>query len=156
MKHTLRYWALGLLVLCFGLQGSWAQKLVIGSEIPSLKGVVWQSVAPRLEQQPIFIEFYHHNNSSSRKFIEKLSQIEQRGGDGIQIVILTRDADGTLPFLVEQYGDRYIIGHDPTGVVFRNFGVKYIPYSLLIDRKKEVVWIGNLGNFDVDIIGEVL
>lgn len=149
MKQILRYFL--LLFFLLGISECWSQKLVIGSQRPSMRGIQWQNKSPKLNK-PLLIEFYHHDNSSSREFLDLLSEIKQQSRGNLEIVILTRDGGKSLAHLNQYYGDEYLIGYDPTGAVFSSFGVKYIPYSILSDRKGNLLWIGNLSSFDMDLL----
>lgn len=136
------------LTLGSGLTATRAQKLVIGSRVPDFKGVEWSTLPPRAEV-PMLIEFYDSGNASSARFFPRLAEIHHRHGNGnrgIQIVVLTRGGEPALDSLRAKYGERYFIGSDPDGRVYRAFHVQYVPYTILVNSKGELYWQGNLGN----------
>jgi len=45
---------------------------------------------------------------------------------------------------VEEYGVQFDCLYDKDGVAFKSYGIKYIPYALLVNRKGEIVAQGNL------------
>ncbi|WP_300829205.1 hypothetical protein [uncultured Rikenella sp.] len=143
------------LMLGSGAVATRAQKLVIGSRVPDLKGVAWSTLPPRTEA-PMLIEFYAPDNASSARFFPKLAEIQHRHGNGnrgIQIVVLTRGvAATTLDSLRARYGERYFIGSDPDGRVYRAFHVQYVPYTILVNSKGELYWQGNLGNLPMSTL----
>ena len=147
------------LLLWFGLLFSpvatQAQKLVIGSRVPDFKGVEWRTLPPRTET-PTLIEFYAPGNASSVRFFPKLAEISRRF-ENIQIVVLTHgNASGTTAdSLPAKYGDRYFIGVDPDGKVYRAFQVRYVPYTVLVNSKGELYWQGNLGNLSATVLERV-
>ncbi len=132
-----------------------AQKLVIGSQAPSFKGIEWKNLSPQTDRT-MLIEFYHSGNSSSQKLFEKLEGIHTSHAEDIQIIVLTRDKDESIDFLKSVCGDKYIVGYDPTGEVFKSFGVKYLPFTMLFDAKGKLCWIGNLGALEESDLKEAL
>ena len=57
--------------------------------------------------------------------------------------------------LRQAYGDRYYIGADPDGKVYRTFNVRFLPYTILVDSKGELYWQGNLGNITDAVLQKV-
>ncbi len=147
MKKLVIYLSLILGLTLMSTSMASAQKLVIGSEMPSLKGVKWKNHTPQ-DEMAMLIEFFHNGNASSNKFFKELEDIHAKYSGKLQIVVLTRDDDESLDFLKSACGDKYVIGHDPTGEVFTSFGVKYLPFSMLFNAKGELCWLGNLGTLE--------
>ncbi|WP_294599785.1 hypothetical protein [uncultured Rikenella sp.] len=145
------------LTLGSGSIATQAQKLVIGSRVPDFKGVEWSTLPPRAEA-PMLIEFYAPENATSARFFPRLAEIRHRHGNGnrgIQIVVLTRKAGAVTDSLKAKYGERYFIGSDPDGKVYRAFHVQYVPYTILVDSKGELYWQGNLGNLPASVLERV-
>lgn len=134
-----------------------AQRMVIGSRIPDLKGVRWLTAAPKPET-PMLIEFYNPDNASSARFFPKLADIKHQygnGDSGLQIVVLTGLKGPTLDKLSEDYGSSYYIGADPDGKVYQAFNVQFLPYTILVSSKSELYWQGNLGNITDAVLQKV-
>lgn len=149
-----------LLVLSLALLAAgtaFAQKLVIGSRIPDLKAVQWLTAAPGAEV-PMLIEFYDPDNASSVRFFPKLADVKRKygnGGSGVQIVVLVAQPGPAAEQLRRDYGDRYCIGVDPDGKVYRSFNVRFLPYTILVNSKGELYWQGNLGNLTDEVLRKV-
>ena len=154
MKKSLIYIVAPLLLLTSIVGRAYGQKLVIGSEVPNLKEVKWQGAAPP-NGKAMLIEFYQESNPTSRGFFSKLAPVKSNNGEKVSIVVLTRDSGAPLEKLVASYGDNYYIGLDDTGNTFTNFGVKYLPYTMLVDSKSKILWIGNLGNLQQSSIDKI-
>lgn len=142
-----------LLLAFFVLQPSdiQAQKLVIGSKAPSLKDVEWLNSTPA-DGRVMLIEFFQASNPTSVKFLDKLVGISQNHGDRIAIIVLSRDSRDQLHQLVEL---PYHIGFDQKGAVYDAYGVMYTPFTMLVDSKGRVAWLGNLGNITESSLTEV-
>lgn len=123
------------------------QKLVIGSQIPSFKGITWLTAPPKTDKD-MLIDFYQSTNPSCEKFLPTLAPRYDLLAPKLSFVILTREQGPAIDKLVNSLGARYSIGYDPTGDAFNAFNVKYLPYSILVDEKGKILWIGNLGNLD--------
>lgn len=131
-----------------------AQKLVIGSRVPDFKGAQWLSSAPQ-EKRPMLIEFYNPTNPTCNKFFPKLANIKKQHGDKVQIIVLTAQTGPEIDKLVDDWGRDYSIGYDPTGKIYQNFNVRFLPFTLIINSNSEIFWQGNLGNLPSDILGKV-
>ena len=139
-----------------------AQKMVIGSRIPDFKGVQWLTTMPEgagsEHSRPMIIEFYQPSNASSARFFPKLETIWQTYAaedDGLQIVVLVAQDRSCAEQLHQKYNDRYFIGIDPDGQVYRAFNVQFLPYTLVVSSRGEVYWQGNLGNLSDEVLRKV-
>lgn len=139
MKKTI----LLLLSLSSALPVLSQHQLVIGSKAPSFKDIEWIEQAPRDTDSPILIEFYQGSNPTSVKLLEKLPAIEQQYGDRMVFVVLTCESRAQAESLA---GGRYFVGYDPSGDVFKSFGVRFTPFTMIVDSKGLLHWQGNLSN----------
>ena len=144
---------LSLLAFTFA-QAGFAQKLIIGSKTPDLKGVEWKTSAPQTGKATL-IEFYQSTNESSSKLYLKLAKIASKYGGAIDIVVLTREDNATINSLVQQDGSRYSFGYDADGTVYDAYGVKFVPFTMLVDSKGNLLWQGNLSNITDQVLQKV-
>lgn len=121
-----------------------AQRLVIGSKAPSLKSVEWLGDTPEVGGgKAILVEFYQSSNPSSVKFFEKLGPINDKYGSKMMIVVLGRDSRDAMLELTDL---PYFVGFDAGGAAYSAYGVRFTPFTMLVDSKGNVAWMGNLGN----------
>lgn len=140
------------LLVCLAALTAQAQKMVIGSKVPDLRGTQWHTQAPA-SQKPMLIEFYNPENSSSARFFPKLAEIHSRYGDRIAIVVITRQNGPEIEKIIREHG-KFCIGRDADGKIYQNFNVQFLPYTILVNSKGELHWQGNLGNItDRDLDG---
>lgn len=128
------------------------RQLIIGSKAPSLKDVEWIDVAPRDTDSPILIEFYQESNPTSVKFLEKLPPLQQQYGATIAFVVLTSDSRAQAEALS---GRGFFVGYDPKGEVFKDFGVLFTPFTMILDSKGLIHWQGNLSNITTKALESV-
>lgn len=133
---------------------SYGQKLVIGSKMPELKGVEWLSPLNKGDKA-LFVVFYQSTSPSSARELLELDGIYTKYGAKIQILILTREQSLSIDLLVSQYGKKYAIGYDSSGSAFETLGVKFLPFAMLFNSKKELYWQGNLTNISPDTLQQV-
>lgn len=119
-----------------------AQKLVIGSRMPELRGIQWLSSAPP-SGKPLFVDFYQSSNKSCQQNIEKFADMKAEDPD-YSFVIITRENNDAISSLVKKYGSKYSIGYDATGKIYDAFGVKFVPFSMAFNAKEEMTWQGNV------------
>lgn len=119
------------------------RQFVIGSKVPSMKDIEWIDIAPQSTNIPMLIEFYQSSNPTSVKLLDKLPDLQQSYGSTIAFVVLTGDSRSVAESLS---GRGYFVGYDPQGEVFKNFGVRFTPFTMIVDSKGLLHWQGNLSN----------
>lgn len=130
-----------------------AQQFVIGSKMPELRSVKWLSKSPE-NGQPSYIEFYQSTNKSSVEAFPKLSEIKSARSN-INIVVLVRETGEEIDKLVKNFGTDYAIGYDADGKTHDAFGVKFVPFGVLVDSRNTLQWQGNLSQFSTDQLKNV-
>lgn len=128
------------------------QKLIIGSDAPSLKEIEWQT-APPVKGVASLVDFYQPSNPSCVKFLDRLGLIAKEKKGRVQVVLLTRETGAEIDKLVAD--GRFIVGYDPTGNTYAEYYVKYLPYSMLVDSKGDIAWIGNMANLPTTTLDAV-
>lgn len=136
---------------------SQAQKLVIGSEIKAFEkadGLFWMGER-FTHSRTTLIDFYSSNNPTSQRYIkEYIGKISDYAKDNeVDIVILSIVKDESFEELALKYQDEEIyFGVDSKKQVFDKLAALYIPYSVIINAKSELVWKGNLSNINSDTL----
>lgn len=121
-----------------------AQKILLGERIPEVRNVTWlDELHP--EPAPLTaVVFFTAANPSCLKALTHLRQLMERSGDRLRIIVVTRDEAGqAAETLGELLSSRLTVALDPEGKIFKSFGVNYVPFSLLTDARKRVLWQGN-------------
>lgn len=136
-----------------GLQ---AQKLVTGEKAPDVKVSEWLWGAPADDNKAMLIEFFH---SGSRQCVDRIGNIETvalKYKGKLNVVLLAKEpAEGVRGKLAMQSG-AYFAAIDEGGRTFEAFGVKFVPFCVLIDHKGRVLWSGNPSSLDSEEIGRLI
>ena len=133
------------MITTLAIQAAAAQKLVIGSKTPDFKEVEWKTAAPG-GSKAVLVEFYQSSNQTSESLYPKLADIYSKYSATLDIVVLTREDNAAIDLLTDNDGWKYSFGYDPTGKAYEAFGVKFVPFTMLIDSKGNLLWQGNLSN----------
>lgn len=143
---------ISLLVLTAAFIGSaGAQKLVIGSRVPSIKGdkdVEWLSSAPT-KDKAMLIDFFSTDNPSCIKEYALLKPIIEQWEAELDIVIISQGDSPEFRSMVDADGGRYSFALDADGNVFAAYGVRYLPFYMLVNAKGEMIWQGNISTLQI-------
>lgn len=129
-----------------------AQKLIIGSKTPDLKGIEWHGSAPT-PGQPMLIEFYDPQNASSKQFHGRMGVIAQQYSH-LSTVVLTRSR-AAFEQVVSENNAAWNVGLDAEGRTYQAFNIRFLPFAVLIDSKGNLFWQGNLGNLPNEMLQSV-
>lgn len=150
-----------IMLISSSILASEAQKLVIGSEVKAFEkadGLFW--VGARFNpSKTTLVDFYSSNNPTSERYIdEHLETIAAYAKENnVDIVILSIVKDEPFEELALKYQDNEVIyfGVDSKKQVFTKLSALYIPYSVIINDKSELVWKGNLSNINYDTLKDL-
>jgi len=140
---------LAIMAACIN-QAGLAQKLIIGSKVPDFKGVKWQSTAP-VQGKAKLVEFYSATNPTSAKLYSNLAGIQSKYSN-IEIIVLYREDNPEMSQLASRDGSKYLFGYDANGTTYDALGVKFLPFTMLIDSKGNLLWQGNLSNINDQVL----
>lgn len=76
--------------------------------------------------------------------LDALRDLSNKLGSKLRIIIITQeDSDKIAPILTPYISERIGVALDHDKKVFGSFGVDFVPFSVLIDAKNRVLWMGN-------------
>lgn len=143
MKTIVRFTFLVTLALTISAATLSAQKLVIGERAPELKVQQWLISAPAVDGKAIMVEFFHPANKKSAERITKLNSLASTNGDKMIVIVLVRDDSDNAKSILTSGNPSYYPAIDDAGKTFSTFGIKYIPYAVLYDKRGRILWVGN-------------
>lgn len=140
MKRILLTFAVMLSVLA----AASAQNVVIGEKLPETRFRKWlMDLQPDAADYTCMV-FYHSESSLCRRCLDRVKTLVSKYGTKLNVIIVTKeDYDTAGVTLTEHLGDRVAVAFDDGGRTFRYFGVKFIPFCVICDRKRRAVWCGN-------------
>ena len=133
------------------------QNVVIGEVAPDLKIKQWLMDLQPEEADYTCILFYHSESPQCRKNLEKVKTLCRTAEGKINMVILTKEKYSEAGVtLTEHLGHNTCVAFDDAGRSFRNFGVKFIPFCVICNKRKAVMWCGHAGALNQQIIERII
>lgn len=133
------------------------QNVVIGEVAPDLKIKQWLMDLQPEEADYTCILFYHSESPQCRKNLEKVKTLCRTAEGKINMVILTKEKYSEAGVtLTEHLGHNTCVTFDDAGRSFRNFGVKFIPFCVICNKRKAVMWCGHAGALNQQIIERII
>lgn len=144
-----------LTVFCFLALGyASAQKLVIGEKAPEIKVKEWIADKPADENNARLVEFFHSGNKQCVTRLKELDRIAKKFKK-LNVIVVSKESAEKVSGILAPGSQSYYPALDDAGKTFENFGVQFVPFGVLIDKKGKVVWFGNPSSLSDDEIGEV-
>lgn len=129
------------------------QRLVIGERAPELRVDRWpDGGAPA--GGAMLVDFFASTNPQCVANLDRLDRINERYGDRLQVILITREDAATTG--AHTAGRAFRVGEDTAGRAFEAFGVRFVPFAALIDARGRLVWTGNVASLSNEEIEMVL
>lgn len=135
------------------VQFTQAQSLAVGAKLPDLKGVEWVSQAPQ-STKTLYIDFFQASNANCKKNIDKIKELKA-SYPKLTVILLTREINDDVKGLAGSLGSGFHVGYDATGEVYKSFGVRFVPFSMIFDGKGALLWQGNIAQLNEQILTEL-
>ena len=91
-----------------------------------------------------YLVFFHSSNKGCTASLDALRDLSNKLGSKLRIIIITQeDSEKIAPILTPYISERIGVALDHDKKVFGSFGVDFVPFSVLIDAKNRVLWMGN-------------
>lgn len=124
-----------------------AQKLVIGQRAPEFKAAAWLTEKPAGDKAQLLV-FYHSSSKPATDQLGGLDGLAKKYAGKLNVTVLARETEEKVRPLVLDCPRNYYVALDDNGKTFSNFGVQYIPFSVLADARGQVLWFGNPAQLD--------
>lgn len=121
-----------------------AQNIALGERVPELKIGTWLDNRRPTPAPLTYIEFYHSSTPTGTASIEQLRHTADAMGGKLHVVVIARESAEKIATTLRPFlSPNLCVGIDPTGQIFGNFGVSYLPFGVLVDAKNRALWMGN-------------
>jgi len=131
-----------LLVLLFCSVTTYGQRLMIGEKLPDMNSVEWLERQPVRNKKVYVIEFLHTKSQPSASRLEMLADIATNIPSLDIITIFKEPREAVAAFIGEQKSKLYP-AIDKGGGIFTRYGIRFVPFSIVVDKKGAVLWFGN-------------
>ena len=134
-----------------------AENIVIGDKIPKLHLQAWLMDIQPDQADFTCTLFYHSESELCRHCLKRIKRLIKDNAPYINLVIITKEEYSKAGVsLTEHLADNIGVAFDDRGRTFRYFGVKFIPFCVISNHKRQAVWCGNGASLDQAIIDKIL
>ena len=133
-----------------------AQRLVIGERAPELSVSQWLNGAPDTNGKAVMVEFYHSSAPKGDERLARLDELARTHGDRLAVVVVTRENGEPATTSLLKGSPAYRVGYDSDGAVFSTFSARYVPYSVIYDKRGRILWVGNPSSLSVADIADII
>lgn len=136
-----------LLSLCAGPAG--AQSLMIGERMPDLPAMEWLDGRMPRRRPFTVIEFFDSSNEACIRSLEYTHRLTRKYDTKLHAIVVMRPDDEAGAKLAEEYlGEGVSIGVDTRYEAFAACGVCFVPFTVLVDGRQRVIWMGETRRLD--------
>lgn len=154
MKRLLMCAALSMLLSVAAAGSVTAQRIAYDERTPRInpKKCKWLDDRIPMESDFVYIGFIYSRSHTCLEFCYGIGQQLERMEHPPQVILVTREpADMIDSHLRECIGERVGTIIDESGRIFRAFGVRYVPFGVLVDGRRRALWFGNPLTGDRDL-----
>lgn len=121
-----------------------AQEIVIGERVPDFRPTEWLGAHPSEDDRRATLLIFYH--TESQPCVESLPHIDSlaRSMEQVRVIMVAMEAKERIaPLLARYMSERFYVAIDRSRRVFTNYGIRYVPFGVLVDSKGRAQWIGN-------------
>ena len=149
------YFLVLLFSIALSISSASAQKLMIGEKVPELKVAEWLNNKPQPGKMVYVIEFAHTTSPPSMSRLEKLNNLAV-SMPNINIILLFKEDKDIVMKHLKHNNHKFFSALDNEGKTFSSYGVNFVPFSIIVDKKGNAIWFGNSDQLNDNIIKEAL
>ncbi len=154
-----------------GLRSAHAQRLIVGERAPELKNVTWISPPPKLppaaehprggsDKKPTaervtWLVFIHSQNGGIRQQLTHVDTVVDTNPNLHAVIVAQEAVDVVSPVVSMHLNARVTAATDTHKRIFPAFGVQYVPFSVVVDTKNRVLWMGNPMQLNDNVISKL-
>ncbi len=133
-----------------------AQHVALKERIPKIKTDLWLDDREPKKAQYTYIEFVHSKTSSCIRTFRQIQEDKAYFGENMRAIIITKESPEQISSALRECVNEYIhVAFDAEGDVFNLFGVKYVPFGIIIDHRRKALWFGNPATVNEDFFSKI-
>lgn len=138
----MKRYLLVLLVLLFCSVTTYGQRLMIGEKLPDMNSVEWLERQPVNNKRAYVIEFLHTKSQPSANRLDVLADIA-KNMPRLDIITIFKEPQGAVTTFVGAQRSNLYSAIDEGGKIFTKYGIRFVPFSIVVDHKGIILWFGN-------------
>jgi thiol-disulfide isomerase/thioredoxin len=121
-----------------------AQEIVIGERVPDLRPTEWLGAQPSEDdRRATLLVFYHTESQPCVETLPHIDSLARAMKNERVIVVAMEPKERIAPSLARYMSERFYVAIDLSERVFKSYGIRYVPFGVLVDPKGRAQWIGN-------------
>lgn len=121
-----------------------AQEIVIGERVPDFRPTEWLGAQPSEDdRRATFLVFYHTESQPCVETLPHIDSLARAMKNERVIVVAMEPKERIAPSLARYMSERFYVAIDLSERVFKSYGIRYVPFGVLVDPKGRAQWIGN-------------
>lgn len=132
-----------------------AQKLAIGERAPEISVGEWLTPKPHANKARL-IYFYHSASPQSAAMLPELNRYAENFADWLEVVVIARETKEKVQAALMDNKPKYYAAIDSDGKTFAAYGVKVVPFGVIVDAKGKIMWFGNPAQLDNSALNKLL
>lgn len=133
-----------------------AQRLVYKEKVPQIVVTSLILGDVPMKAAPAYIDFFILGSPQNDKQIAALQEIASQFKYEVNFILITKDDVDKVKEYFQEKDVNFTVYHDEEGETFKNFGVKFVPFAVLVDKKGNFIWQGKNTTINENIIYQVL
>lgn len=144
-----------LLILGSALSAS-AQSVALNERIPKIKTDKWLNGKAPEKAKFTFIEFAYSKTIPCIQTFLNIIEGKSHFTKDLRAIIITKESPEQIGAELRKCAGEYVnVAFDPEGEIFRTFGVRYVPFGIIIDHRRRVLWFGNPTTLNHDFSSKI-
>ena len=143
------------LLLCSAVSAS-AQRVALGERIPKIKAERWLDDKSPEKSKYTYVEFVHSRTVPCLQTFLQIQSDNAYFGDNLRAIIITKESPEQISAELRKCVTEYVnVAFDVEGEIFRDFGVHYVPFGIIIDHRRKALWFGNPITLKEDFLDKI-
>lgn len=121
-----------------------AQEIIIGERVPDFRPTEWLGAQPSEDdRRATLLVFYHTESQPCVETLPHIDSLARAMKNERVIVVAMEPKERIAPSLARYMSERFYVAIDLSERVFKSYGIRYVPFGVLVDPKGRAQWIGN-------------
>ena len=143
------------LLLCSAVSAS-AQRVALEERVPKIKSKLWFEDREPQKAEYTYIEFVHSQTVPSIQTFLQIKKDHAYFNENLRAIIVTKEKPEQISTALRECATDYVnIAFDTDGEIFRTFGVRYVPFGIIINKRRKALWFGNPTTIDEDFFSKI-
>ncbi len=146
-----------LLLALSSLTTSYAQSVIIGEKLPDMNLRKYlMDFQPEQTPYTCYL-FYHSKSELCKRSLTAIKPLIKDTNAQLGLVIITKEEYEDAGVTLTEHLDDYIsVAFDLQGRAFRSVNVNFIPFCIICDHKRRVLWCGNAATLTQNVLDKIL